>query len=344
MNEHKMKVCTSMISLILLFSVSIIPITIVGNDTVQNDSEKSAQTYMPFESMNVDDIPDIYVMIGEISLSIFMIVPNHHTVIVFESSDTVSVVEYKTELSNNKYQTTIILDGTLISEFDSDKNILAPVEKSELESSSPNRINSLAARNIQNPLTASYSYKWWDGVYQVTKPLYLIKYIHPDRDYYEIAPWNDWSIAGIQTTHNQINSYTSGILIPGGMAAIFAAIGAFLTAEMGPGGVAAGAFIGAILGTVVGYLVPAILGDEAGCIWFWWGNYYNSWFMANLWWLIATGPFGLGAAIGALLKVGYLKIGWVYFQIQWESVVHSIILSEFEGVGQSHPLFFLINW
>jgi hypothetical protein len=106
-----------------------------------------------------------------------------------------------------------------------------------------------------------------------------------------------------------MNSYTSGILIPGGMAAIFDAIGAYLTATMGPSGVAAGAFIGAVLGTAVGFLVPSILGDEAGCIWWWWGIYYSNWLMANLWWLVVTGSFGLGAAIGALLRVGYLKIG-----------------------------------
>lgn len=304
-----MKVYTSVTIVILLFSVLVVPISIIGTEAVQSNWERSVLSNASSESIADKDVPDICITIGKIELSIHMKVPNHNTIIIFESDNTKSIVEYIVEPSNDKFHTSIILDGVLIFQNDLDKNILAPVLRNELDETTPIETSTLATEKIQQPLTADYTYKWWDGVRQVTGPSYLIKYTHPDRDYYQIATWNDWSRAGSQTTHNQMNSYTSGILIPGGMAAIFAAIGAFLTAEMGPAGVAAGAFIGAVLGTAVGFAIPAILGDEAGCIWWWWGIYYSDWLMANLWWLVITGPFGLGAAIGALLKVGYLKIG-----------------------------------
>jgi hypothetical protein len=164
MKENKMKACTSILTLILLFSVLVVPISIVRPDTVQNDGIKSAHSSTLSKSTMDTDVPDISVKIGQISLSIFMIVPNRETVIIFESNSATSTVEYKVEPSNNKYRTSIILDGVLLSENELDENILAPVERNELEEISPIAINTLAAEEIQQPLTADYTYKWWDGV------------------------------------------------------------------------------------------------------------------------------------------------------------------------------------
>lgn len=71
----------------------------------------------------------------------------------------------------------------------------------------------------------------------------------------------------------------------------------------------AGAFIGGILGLAFGYLTEAILTDEAGCIWWWWGKSYDAWLKSNLWWLTALGGSGMGIAASVLLTSGYLRIG-----------------------------------
>ncbi len=147
----------------------------------------------------------------------------------------------------------------------------------------------------------------------MTGPSYLIKYHHPDRDYYQIPVFGDWSANGYHAIHTQVNHDLSTYMIAGGWGAIFAALGAYLGARFGgPWGAAGGALIGGILGAVFGYVTQAQIGDEAGCVWWWWGIDYNNWFWANAWWLL-TNPLGWGASIGALYAMGYLRVGTATF-------------------------------
>ncbi|NWF96180.1 MAG: hypothetical protein HXY34_08555, partial [Candidatus Thorarchaeota archaeon] len=145
--------------------------------------------------------------------------------------------------------------------------------------------------------------------YQITGPSYQVKYHHPDRDYYQIATWNDWSRNGYECSHNQIEEEKSSYLAIAGWAVFFGAIGAYLTAGAGGLAAAGAALVAAVLGLVFGYVTQAVLLDEAGCIWWWWGNDYQNWLMTNLWWLVLWFQVGVGAAALAFKSIGYYRAG-----------------------------------
>ncbi|NWF96974.1 MAG: hypothetical protein HXY34_12605, partial [Candidatus Thorarchaeota archaeon] len=145
--------------------------------------------------------------------------------------------------------------------------------------------------------------------YQITGPSYQVKYHHPDRDYYQIATWNDWSRNGYECSHNQISQITSSVLSQVGWAGVFAAIGAAVAYEAGPAATAAAALVSAVLGALFGYATQAQLEDEAGCIWWWWGNDFQNWFAVNLWWLVLWFQIGVGVVAATLRSIGYFRMG-----------------------------------
>ena len=113
--------------------------------------------------------------------------------------------------------------------------------------------------NILTTYTTQQHY-WWDGVYFVKG--YMIKYPHPDYEYYGIEPWDTVKIQGNILTHLHFSQRDSQIIIQIGPAALGAAIGEYF------GGLA-GAVAGAVIGVVSGAIFSDSLLDEYGCLWVW---------------------------------------------------------------------------
>jgi hypothetical protein len=162
------------------------------------------------------------------------------------------------------------------------------------------------------PLAKAATHYWWDSVYFVDG--INIKYPHPDRDYYLISPYSDWTKAGTKLYHNQINhdtSQISGITL----VAICAIAGAVIGFKIAPPyGALIGAVAGAIMGAVTaGYMV--VIRDEIGCIWWWTSVSFMSWLEDNSWWLgpALLSPLTEYIAIAAIeatfILDGYLRIG-----------------------------------
>lgn len=248
--------------------------------------------------------------IGDLTLTICIVESGRHLLVVYEMGDQKSTLEFIVQCEETgKYQTSIFIDGKLLSLQTLDSNILEPISIP-----SPNKISQSTSVEGFSSLSPQYTYIWWDGVKQVTGPSYLIKYHHPDRTYYQIATFADWSRNGYRASHNQMRQDLSGVLAVGGWAAIWGAIGAALGAvHAGPVGAAAGALLGALFGYLFGLGTSAVILDEEGCIWWWFGLEFFNWFIANAWWLVWN-PLGWGATIGAFLASGYLRVGsWPFW-------------------------------
>ncbi|ASJ06360.1 glycine zipper family protein [Thermococcus pacificus] len=108
-------------------------------------------------------------------------------------------------------------------------------------------------------LTTQQHY-WWDGVYFVKG--YMIRYPHPDYEYYGIEPWDTASIKGNKLTHLHFSWAKSKFLLDAGPTALGAAIGAYFANVPG-------AVIGAITGLAAGITFGNYLLDEHGCLWVW---------------------------------------------------------------------------
>lgn len=248
-------------------------------------------------SDSYQETSDSVMKIGDVTLTISILDPGRHLLMVYEIDDQKSTLEFIVSVEETgKYQTSIFIDGKLRSLQTLDSNILEPITID-----SPNKISQPASVEGFSSITSSYTYSWWDGIKQITGPSYLIKYHHPDRTYYQIGKWQDWGINGYRASHNQISQSVSSYLIAGGWAAIFGVIGAHFG---GP----AGALFAGVLGALFGFVTAATLGDEEGCIWWWLSLEFTNWFIANAWWLVWN-PLGWGATIGAFLAMGYLRVG-----------------------------------
>lgn len=237
--------------------------------------------------------------IGEITLTVCVVELGRHVLMIFEDDKQKSVLEYIVAKEDKGYDTSIFLNGRLLHQRTFDNNILEPVSIADSDG-----VKQTASEEGSSRLSPKYTYKWWDGVKQVTGPDWQIKYHHPARDYYQIAPWNDWSKEGWNIIHIQVNHDQSDFLATAGWAAIFAAAAAAVTGGYGAIGAA---FLGSLLSDYFGALTGLLLKDEEGCIWFWWSIEFVEWFNANAWWLV-TNPLGWGATIGALFAIGYLRI------------------------------------
>ena len=259
------------------------------------------------ESSQVDtDLQEIVLQIGNITLTINVKEPARRTLITFEAENTTITEEIVVTPSSNGYTTSIYLDGRLIGTRVRDLNILEPIK---LTTASFNALSS----NAKSPsFRASYTYKDWDSIRYVTGPSYQIKYPHPDRDWYSIATFNDWSRTGTKLIHSQFNEYYSGFLAGVGWAGIFAAVGAYMGLQSKNAYyVVIGAVIGVVLGFYFGYATQAILADEEGCIWWWSSRAYNDWLAANGWWIWFFNIMGSANAFvwAAFALYGYLRIG-----------------------------------
>jgi hypothetical protein len=240
---------------------------------------------------------DTVIQVGDVTLTISIIDPMRHLLMVYEIDGQKSMLEFIVSVEETgKYETSIFIDGNLRSLQTLDNNILAPISISH-----PDTTSQLASVQGISGLTSQYTYSWWDGVRQVTGPLYLIKYHHPDKTYYQIAKWQTVVLTGYRTTHTQFSDSVSASLIIGGWPVIFGTIGAAF-------GGAAGALFGGVLGALFGFITSATLPDEDSCIWSWLGLDFSNWFVANAWWLVWN-PLGWGATMGAFLKIGYLRVG-----------------------------------
>lgn len=242
---------------------------------------------------------------GNLTLTVRIVEPEKHMLMTYEMNSQKSTLEFiVSSEESGRYQTSIFIDGQLLSLQVLDSNILAPISiPSPVRSSQPASIEGYSSPSPQ------YTYAWWNGVKQVTGPSYLIKYHHPDRTYYQIPTFANWGIVGNRANHNQLNHDLSQIAAAGGWSLVCSIIGAALGAMVGGVfGAAAGVLIGGVLGSLIGYFSGAILLDEQGCIFWWFGIAFFNWFKANAWWLVSS-PFGWGATIAQFSLTGYLRVG-----------------------------------
>jgi len=195
----------------------------------------------------------------------------------------------------------------------------------------------LVASLLLTPVQATLTRYIWDNVHFIEgrDDQHDIKYPHPDRDYYSISVFSDWTKAGTKLFHNQINydtSQISGITL----VAICAIAGAVIGTQAGPYGSVIGAVAGAIMGVVTaGYMV--VIRDEQRCIWWWTSISFVSWLADNAWWL---GPYlqsgnlilegiAIAAIEGAFVLYGYLRIGdgTIYDAVGAGSPPHTLSIS-----------------
>ena len=261
-------------------------------------------------SQDDTDLQEIVLQIGNVTLTFNVKEPARRTLITFEGEDTKVTEEIVVTPGPDGYTTSIYIDGRLIGTRVRDLNILEPIK---LTTASFNALST----NIQSPsFRASYTYKWWDSLRFVTGPSYLIKYPHPDRDYYSIATFNDWSGTGTKLIHNQISSGYSAFLTGVGWVGIFTAVATYIGLQTkNPYYITIAAVIGAVFGFYFGYATQAILGDEEGCIWWWESRAYVDWLAANGWWIWFFSIIGGANAFvwAAFVLYGYLRIGSVTF-------------------------------
>jgi len=294
LKNKRLNLGAGILIIMVLFAVwSGVMMTTYSSSVISNNDE--IVTTRGEVTSELQEKSDLVMQIGKLTLTMCIIEPHGHLLVVYEMARQRATLEFMVEEKEEGYDTTIFLNGELVHQDILDGNLLEPISLA-----SPLEVKQTASEKDMSPLSPQYTYRWWDGVKQVTGPSWQIKYHHPARDYYQIAPWEDWSKRGYQTFHNQINDWQSGVLSTAGWAGVAAAIGA-LIGEMwgGPAGAAGGAFIGAIIGVYLEAFTGHVLLDEDGCIWWWWGIEFNDWFWANWWWL-ATNPFGWGATMGGV--------------------------------------------
>ena len=135
-------------------------------------------------------------------------------------------------------------------------NMIAPGLRTKQLISKP-LINKEPSSTIEYNTQQHY---WWDGVYFVKG--YMIRYPHPDYEYYGIEPWDTVSIKGNNLTHLHFSNAKSEFILQVGPTALGAAIGAYFANVPG-------AIVGAIVGLAGGIIFGYYLLDEYGCLWIW---------------------------------------------------------------------------
>ena len=245
------------------------------------------------------DVGELIFSNSEVSLYLQILNTSQHIKLTYIAEAGKNELEFRTSQIADGYRTRIIVNGYKIADKWSSYNILAPIE---IDNTNKGSSFTTAALEINESFSSSYTYRYWDGIKQVTGPSYLIKYHHPHRATYGIGTWQTIGLQGNNIDHNQMDTALSDVVAAGGWAVVFGTIGAAI-------GGAYGAFIGGILGVLFGYATSVILKDEAGCIWWWWGQDYGEWLLANIVWLSIMGPLGVSIAATELLTNGYLRVG-----------------------------------
>ncbi|MBN2230872.1 MAG: hypothetical protein JW779_14890 [Candidatus Thorarchaeota archaeon] len=244
--------------------------------------------------------------IGDITLTIDVKETARRILITFKGEDTTTTEEIIVTPSSNGYVTSIYIDGKLLGTSIKDVNILEPVQLTTVS------FNTESSESNSQSFHASYTYKWWDSIRYVTGPTYQIKYPHPDRDYYSIAPWNDWERTGSKLFHTQYNDAYSGFIAGVGWAGLFAAFGAYIGLRTkNTYAVVIGAVLGAVFGLYLQIVAEAVLLDEEGCLWWWSSRAMDNWLAANGWWIWFFSITGNANAFvwAAFVLYGYLRIG-----------------------------------
>ena len=164
------------------------------------------------------------------------------------------------------------------------------------------------------PVVKAVAY-YWDGI-QFVDGIY-IKYPHPDRDYYEISPYSDWSKKGDELYHTQFN-HDKSLAIGGSLAVVGAAMGAAIGAIIGGTyGAVIGTVTGAFLGFVLTWYAGVVFLDEYSCIWWWISTLFMDWLIVNqvvLGIMCIINPSGAQTTIAeAFVDNGYLRVGAVTF-------------------------------
>ncbi|MFO7836088.1 MAG: hypothetical protein R6V83_05495 [Candidatus Thorarchaeota archaeon] len=275
---------------------------VYSNDYVKVDLEEQFRAAADGSIGIKESTADVGEMVfsnSDVSLYLRILKAGQHIKLTYLSEAGGSQLEFRTMQIMNGYRTMIIVNGQKMADRMFPHNILAPIDDGDTNESS--RFTT-AGLEIDGDIAASYTYRYWDGIKQVTGPSYLIKYHHPDRATYGIGTWQTVTLIGNNIDHNQMSEALSDVAASGGWTIIFATIGAAI-------GGTHGAFVGALLGVLFGYATSAILKDENGCIWWWWGQDYGEWLLSNIGWLSASGPLGMAQAATQFWLNGYLRVG-----------------------------------
>jgi len=189
----------------------------------------------------------------------------------------------------------------------------------------------LLASLLLTPVQATLTRYVWDNVHfmEGRDDQHDIKYPHPDRDYYDISCFNDWSIAGTDLYHNQLEYAKSSVVVAGAIG-FFTLVGAWVAAKAGGGTLAivVGGAVGLALGLLMTFVANKLLLDEGGCIWWWMSKSFVDWIVANkdmLYAFINNNPIGAGILITQVFNsCGYCRVG-------------AIALFDAIGVGSPSP-------
>ena len=133
------------------------------------------------------------------------------------------------------------------------------------------RISKITEQTTVNtliPLRGGIHYKWWDGIYDVYG-YPQIKYMHPDRNYYDIGTWENELLIGNTKYHVQIGTDSIGWITQLPPEVAGAAIGAIIGALVGGIGAVVGAVVGVIVGFIAGNIIQDYVCDETGAGWAW---------------------------------------------------------------------------
>ncbi|WP_321428938.1 hypothetical protein [uncultured Methanolobus sp.] len=172
-------------------------------------------------------------------------------------------IDYKVFEVDGGFETEVYFDGELYTTLITEYNPIKPIERNP-------EFKEMSLQYTTSEVALEATPFQWDGVTFVQGR--GIKYPHPDRDYYGIETWDDYCITGNNLYHCQIDesnsatySYLSPVIV-GGL------IGVKLTACGNPAVASVGGVVGSILALIMGNDSAALLLDEEGCIWYWYGQ------------------------------------------------------------------------
>ncbi len=164
------------------------------------------------------------------------------------------------------------------------------------------------------PVAKAVTY-YWDDVRFVEGN--YINYPHPDRDFYEISPFSEWSLEGSKLYHTQFEQSISITLVRSAIA-LATALGTVVGARLGQMyGAAIGFAVGIALGLYITFASEDLFLDEHNCIWWWISTSFVDWLSDNAWWLGVLSVLNPTAATAEILYTfnlcGYLRVGAVTF-------------------------------
>ncbi len=178
------------------------------------------------------------------------------------TSKTVDIVYITSTKMGNSYLLTVRDSFGAYQSIKTPTNIIAPGLRTK-------QLISKQLINEKPSTTTAYNtqqHYWWDGVYFVKG--YMIRYPHPDYEYYGIEPWDTVSIKGNKLTHLHFSNAKSEFILEVGPTALGAAIGAYFANVPG-------AIVGSIVGLAGGIAFKDYLLDEHGCLWIWFAWKYE---------------------------------------------------------------------